>query len=429
MEDYGLSARGTANVAAIFPKISNAVAEREENPCIDMGTSENWLLRNELVQFYKRAVEDSFSARHLSYSTGFAGDPDLLEALAQFFNTYFKPCIPVQKGDLATAPGAAYSLDGLLYNICEPGDGLLIPTPCWNGFDWLLNVRSGVQPVFTQLESFDDAFTPRLVQTLEKSIYESPHPIKGLLLTNPHNPFGKCYPKSLIIEILKFCSKHRIHFISDEIYALSRFSSPDIPTPEPFVSVLQLDVAALDCDLSHVHTIWSVSKDLGSSGLRMGCCISQQNKPLVTGLALVSNTQMSSLTAIAVTHLLTSQELPGLLALNSQRLADAYAKVTSMLKRRGIQYIPGNMGPFLFARLAPYASKDDEEAEFVIGCKAAGVNISPGRGYHVPEGEKGWARINFALQEDQLAEGLQRLAAVLDHSLKTHEGGTNVLLG
>lgn len=63
MEDYGLSARGTANVAAIFPKISNAVAEREENPCIDMGTSENWLLRNELVQFYKRAVEDSFSAR------------------------------------------------------------------------------------------------------------------------------------------------------------------------------------------------------------------------------------------------------------------------------------------------------------------------------------------------------------------------------
>lgn len=175
----------------------------------------------------------------------------------------------------------------MLYNICEPGDGLLIPTPCWSkqcgvsvisrininhrvdGFDWLLNVRSGVQPVFTQLESFDDAFTPRLVQTLEKSIYESPHPIKGLLLTNPHNPFGKCYPKSLIIEILKFCSKHRIHFISDEIYALSRFSSPDIPTPEPFVSVLQLDVAALDCDLSHVHTIWSVSKDLGSSGLRM----------------------------------------------------------------------------------------------------------------------------------------------------------------
>ncbi|RYP47127.1 hypothetical protein DL768_006770 [Monosporascus sp. mg162] len=267
------------------------------------------------------------------------------------------------KEHLATAPGAAFSLDALLYNICNPGDGLLVPTPCWNGFDWLLNVRSSVQPVFVPVENFDDVFTSKLIPALETAFIGSTWPIKGLLFTNPHNPFGQCYPEDIIVEVTKFCDRKKIHFISDEIYALSGFSNPEIKEPVPFVSALQLDVRGLGCDLSRVHTLWSISKDLGSSGLRMGCCITQGNKPLAIGLALSSNTQMSSLTAVAAAGLLTSPDLPRLLALNSQRLAEAYSRVTSALTRHGIHYIPANMGPFLFARLAPEAQTWDEELD------------------------------------------------------------------
>lgn len=135
--DMGLSKRGAGNVDAILPRISAAVAERTKNnlrsnPNIDLGTSENWLIRPELIELTKAAINDSLVEQHLSYPTGFAGDPALLDALAHFFNAYFSPHIPVESAHLTTAPGAASSLDGLLYNICEPGDGVLVPGPYWS---------------------------------------------------------------------------------------------------------------------------------------------------------------------------------------------------------------------------------------------------------------------------------------------------------
>ena len=64
MEGARLSKRGLGNVEAIWPRISEASAERDEintgAPVIDLSTSENWLVRNELIALYKKAVQDSF---------------------------------------------------------------------------------------------------------------------------------------------------------------------------------------------------------------------------------------------------------------------------------------------------------------------------------------------------------------------------------
>lgn len=140
-----------------------------------------------------------------------------------------------------------------------------------DGFDWLLSVKAGVHPIAVSTETFDTVLSMDLVPMLEKSFVTSSRPIKGLLFTNPHNPFGRCYPSDVILEVMKFCTRKDIHFISDELYAMSRFEHSDLPNPVPFVSALELDVVAAGCDLSRVHTIWSISKDLGSSGLRMVC--------------------------------------------------------------------------------------------------------------------------------------------------------------
>lgn len=89
-----------------------------------------------------------------------------------------------------------------------------------------------------------------------------------------------------------------------------------------------------------------------------------------------------------------------------------------MLRARGLDYIPANMGPFLLARLVPDARTWEDEAEVVQACKEAGVSISAGRGYHVPDCEKGWARLNFALDPDRLAEALRRMSVGLDSVLR-----------
>ena len=111
--------------------------------------------------------------------------------------------------------------------------------------------------------------TEALLPALEHAFENATCPIRGLLLTNPNNPLGQCYPQSVLEGCLKFCQKRNIHFISDEIYALTSFACDEITDPSPFVSTLSLDLPALGCDPSRVHVLWSTSKDFGQSGIRM----------------------------------------------------------------------------------------------------------------------------------------------------------------
>jgi len=144
-----------------------------------------------------------------------------------------------------------------------------MPGPYWNGFDFGIRVRSSVNPVLVSLPSLNSNFTEDLIVTLEETIEKATCPIRALMITNPHNPLGLCYPKTMLEECLRFCKKHHIHFISDEVYALTNFENPDILHPAPFVSVLSLDPDQIGADSSRVHVVWSTSKDFGQSGFRM----------------------------------------------------------------------------------------------------------------------------------------------------------------
>ena len=123
--------------------------------------------------------------------------------------------------------------------------------------------------------SFCQTFTTSLLPALNEAMANAACRIRALVLTNPHNPFGQCYPQELLEACLKFCQKYGIHLISDEVYALTSFSCAELSEPVPFISVLSLDARALGCDLSRIHTIWSISKDFGASGFRMVCVINR----------------------------------------------------------------------------------------------------------------------------------------------------------
>lgn len=144
-----------------------------------------------------------------------------------------------------------------------------------------------------------------------------------------------------------------------------------------------------------------------------GCAITQHNPSLKVGLALAANTQTSSLSAIATTHLLSSPNLRWILELNSLRLSEAYRTVTSFFKWHSIQYVPANAGLFVFAKLAPGAKIWEDEAEVMEQCRQEGVLVSAGKNYHGIEDEKGWVRITFAVEKEVLKEGLERVAKAL----------------
>ena len=80
--------------------------------------------------------------------------------------------------------------------------------------------------------------------------------------------------------------------------------------------------------------------------------------------------------------------------------------------RNKIPYIPSNAGLYVFAKIAPEAQEWEDEQLMLRRLKDVGVVVSAGRGYHVGETEKGWARVGFAVESDRLQEALTRMSWV-----------------
>ena len=131
------------------------------------------------------------------------------------------------------------------------------------------------------------------------------------------------------------------------------------------------------------------------------------------GLALASNTQTSSLAAISTTALLKSAQLESVIATNSERLTKACNSLAALLRTYDIPYFPCYAGLYIFARLAPKAQYWEDESVMLREFKDAGISISGGRGYHVGEENKGWARISFAVNPKTFQLALERLERVL----------------
>lgn len=58
---------------------------------------------------------------------------------------------------------------------------------------------------------------------------------------------------------MRLCQKLGIHLISDEIYGLSIWDTPENESPTPFKSVLSFDTENL-MDPNMVHVVWGMSK-------------------------------------------------------------------------------------------------------------------------------------------------------------------------
>ena len=119
------------------------------------------------------------------------------------------------------------------------------------------------------VDCLEDYVELPLIDALERALQSASCPVKGLVISNPHNPLGRCYSKSLLEECLKFCQRHGIHLISDEVFALNTLMGASNRHPQWFVSVLNLNPESLGCDESRVHVIWSLSKVFGVSGIRL----------------------------------------------------------------------------------------------------------------------------------------------------------------
>jgi hypothetical protein len=138
-----------------------------------------------------------------------------------------------------------------------------------DGFDFHFTLLRAVQLVNAVPDDPDeDELGPGIlpsIMTAVTSVKSEGKRLRALIVTNPHNLSGKCYSPTVLTGLARFCAKHEIHLIVDEIYALSRYHTTCPRGEQDFVSILSLNLESLGVYRARVHTLWGTSKDFSSS--------------------------------------------------------------------------------------------------------------------------------------------------------------------
>jgi aspartate/methionine/tyrosine aminotransferase len=417
----------------------SAHASAEPNPpkgVLGMDMAENWLVRPDVLPLIKDAISLDLKQQDLSYSQELGGPPGLLHVSASFFNRFFSPQVDILPEHIATSTGCSSVIETLIFSICDTGDGILLETPMWDGFSVTSILRNNVRIVPVRY-SRRPTNAADLVQHYSEAMKNATCPIRGLIVCNPHNPLGQIYPTLWLEALLQFCEAHNIHFISDEIYALSNFGATRcsqyanpytvIGLETKFTSVLSIDLKRLGVDPAHVHVAYSISKDLGSSGIRLVCrnisriytcrptlmhpqgyLITQSNPRLRRALAVLNRFKVCNMASIAVASLFSNlQTVENVLDNNKPRLRKAAEIVEDFLSFHHIMFYSPVAGCVIWARVGGELATKETDAELYEKFAAAGVAV--GAGSRFKSGEPGWFRITFALPRNSLIEGLRRI--------------------
>lgn len=312
------------------------------------------------------------------------GSLDFRQRLAEFlgsraFGRVFQP------EQLAVLAGAGAVLEILFHVLCDPGDGVLVPTPSYAGFWPDLQTRDELKivPVHT---SSTDGFQ-LTTDVLDGALQSAKMPVKALLWTNPDNPRGAVASATQIESIVQWTERNGLHLVCDEIYAMSVFGGTSFQS-----------CASLRPELGdRIHLVWAFSKDFAASGLRCGVLVSENEAVMQAVDALAYWAACSGDTQAWLGDLITDDSwVEHYLVEMPRRLGVAYTAVTAALVEEGIPFLPSEAGFFLLLDLRSFLAEHTFEAEHELWRRCvdeAGVNMTPGQACCI--GEPGFMRFCF----------------------------------
>lgn len=224
--------------------------------------------------------------------------------------------------------------------------------------------------------------------------------VKGLLITNPSNPLGTVLDRETLTSIVNFINEKNIHLVCDEIYAATVFSQPD------FISIAEVIEDNIECNLDLIHIVYSLSKDLGFPGFRVGIVYSYNDEVVNCARKMSSFGLVSSQTQHLIASMLSDDEFVNeFISESAKSLEKRHNDFTSGLDKVGISCLKSNAGLFLWMDLHKLLKEQTTEAEMALWrliINEVKLNVSPGSSFHCPE--PGWFRVCIANMDDKTME-------------------------
>ncbi|XP_021276619.1 1-aminocyclopropane-1-carboxylate synthase 7 [Herrania umbratica] len=385
---------------------------------IQMGLAENQVSSDLLEKYLEEHSEASSwgkeapGFRENALFQDYHGLKSFRQAMANFMEQIRGGRAKFDPDRIVLTAGATAANELLTFILADPGDALLVPTPYYPGFDRDLRWRTGVKIVPIHCNSSNNfQVTPEALEAAYECAESMNLKVRGVLITNPSNPLGATIRRSVLEEILDFVTRKNIHLVSDEIYSGSTFSSSE------FISIAEILEARDYKNSERVHIVYSLSKDLGLPGFRVGTIYSYNDKVVTTARRMSSFTLISSQTQHLLACMLSNKEFTeNYIKTNRERLRKRYEMIIKGLKNAGIECLKGNAGLFCWMNLCPLLEESTREGELALWkviLNEVRLNISPGSSCHCSE--PGWFRVCFANMSEQTLEvALERIHKLME---------------
>ena len=326
------------------------------------------------------------------------GLPELKAAVAA--KTLRDSGVEVLPGQVLITNGGKHAVYNTFEALLNPGDEVLLPAPYWTTYPEPIALAGGTSVVLPT--TVEDGFRVTVDQ-LEAARTDA---TKALLFVSPSNPTGAVYPAGEVKAIGEWALEHGIWVITDEIYEHLTFGD------HTFTSILaEVPELADTCVVLN-----GVAKTYAMTGWRVGWMIGPADVvKAATNLqshctSNVANVSQRAALAAVAGDLACVVEMREAFARRAQLIHGLLGNipgVTCMEPQGAFYAFPSFEGVLGrdFSGVVPTTTV--ELAEVILD--KAKVAIVPGEAFGAP----GYARMSFAVSDDDITEGVGRVAELL----------------
>ncbi|OMP06076.1 Aminotransferase, class I/classII [Corchorus olitorius] len=379
------------------------------NGVIQMGLAENqlcldfvekWLMKHPEVSLCSPEGVSKFKETALFQD--YHGIPEFRQAVAKFMAKVRGDRVKFDPDRIVMSGGATGAHESLVFCLADPGEAFLVPTPYYPGFDRDLKWRTGIELVPILCESSNNfMITREAMEAAYERAQEANLRVKGLLITNPSNPLGTILDRETLKTVVKFINEKNIHLVGDEIYAATVFQEPE------FVSISEIiEEDDVVCNRDLIHIVYSLSKDMGFPGFRVGIIYSYNDAVVSCARKMSSFGLVSSQTQHLIASMLSDDDfVENFIAESKEQLFKRHKYFTWSLAQVGIGSLKSNAGLFIWMDLRKLLEEKTFEAEMKLWrviINEVKLNVSPGSSFHCDE--PGWFRVCFANMDDNTME-------------------------
>lgn len=324
-----------------------------------------------------------------------AGLPELREAVAE--NTIEHSSAQISPSQVLITNGGKQAVYLGMAALLDPGDEVLVPTPYWVTYPEAAALSGGVPIPVPSDES--NGFKVTIDQLEQATTTRT----KLLIFVSPSNPTGAVYSPEEVRSIGRWAGQRGIWVLTDEIYQRLVYGGI---RAESVASVPELEDRWL--------IVNGVAKMFAMTGWRVGWLVGPPD------VITAANNHQSHLSS-NVNNIAQRAALSGLLGPNEpieqMRLAFDRRRMVmhaELAKMAGVTSVEPEGAFYCFPGFAAHMKRFGSAmalASFLLD--EADVAVVPGEAFGMDQ----FARLSYALGDDDLELGLERMAAALEKAM------------